>query len=143
MWLPFNHPDDTPMVLASDKFGHAIITMPDPEDLNQKWVLLDDGILLNVGNRMPLSAGGGRTWKLNSQIGGSDGFLEMTTQPGWVIGCQIHNIGTDENKYWYPKDGDRCSVTNNNIADPRNKFMVKGLPDGYPVDLSECLIGFF
>ena len=103
MWLPMNRPEKTAMVLASDKFGHAIITMPNPEDLNQKWVQLEDGVILNVGNRMPLSAGGGRTWKLNSQIGDKDGYIEMTAKEGWAISCSIQHVDGD----WSPVDGDR------------------------------------
>ena len=68
LWLPLNRPEETPMVLESNKVGHVFITMPDPENLNQKWVQLEDGVILNVGNRLPLSAEThnsdetGRTW---------------------------------------------------------------------------------
>ena len=117
MWIPFKHPEDIPMVLESNKAGYVFITMPEQDNLNQKWVQLEDGVILNVGNRMPLTTDTAeenaekvKTWKLNSQIKGTDGYIEMTSRPGWAIRCQIYNRDNRKNNLdrdWYPIDGDR------------------------------------
>ena len=150
MWIPISHPDDTPMVLESNKAGYIFITKPEEENLNQKWVQLEDGVILNVGNRLPLTADAVgqdtetvKTWELNGKIGGLDGYIKMTTRSGWAVGCQIYNKDLRKNnkdREWYPRDGDRCFVTNESITDPRNRFKANGLSDGYPEDLSKYRI---
>jgi len=134
------------MVLESNKAGYVFITMPEEENLNQKWVELEDGVILNVGNRLPLTTDtigqdpeSVKNWELNGKIGGLDGYIKMTTRSGWAIGCQIYNKDIRKNnkdRDWYPMDGDRCKATNQYITDPRNRFIIKGLSDGYPKDLS-------
>ena len=117
MWLPLNRPQYAAMVLESDNLGVVFITKPDQENPKQKWVQLEDGVILNVGNRMPLTTDTAeenaekvKTWKLNSQIKGTDGYIEMTSRPGWAIRCQIYNRDNRKNNLdrdWYPIDGDR------------------------------------
>ena len=101
MWLPLNRPQYAAMVLESDNLGVVFITKPDRENPKQKWVQLEDNIILNVGTRLPLSVfnNEAKAWILNSEVDGLDGYIEMATSPGMAIKCQINYIKEIEGLY--------------------------------------------
>ena len=107
MWLPLNRPQYAAMVLESDNLGVVFITKPDQENPKQKWVQLENNIILNVGTRLPLSVSNNeaKAWILNSEVDGLDGYIEMATSPGMAIKCQINYIKEIED--WSPRDGDK------------------------------------
>ena len=99
--------------------GHVKLMSPDPSNPNQKWVELEDGVILNVGTRMPLGAGGGRTWHFTnpSNPDSEYKFLEMSNRSGgpgkgMAIYCGRQN-----------KDGDRCQAQNIGWYDPAHMFL--------------------
>ena len=104
-------PNAAPRVIESDQYGHAKMMSPDPANPNQRWVELDDGIIVNVGTRMPLGAGGGRSWTFTGKRDFK--FLEMSHRSGgpkakgWGVYCGRQMA-----------DGERCYARQIGSFDP-------------------------